>query len=686
MSEYVVNSQDPDVRMFKLLTSQEITNELKNLSKEYPRLCSLTTSQKAFGLTTAGGLDDCIFDKNEGCNNYFLTIEDKIAHPFDSESYQSLPEVFLSGAVHGNERVGPTTVVETAKLLLEAAWCEGMPSVLQAPADVNTEEGAEWLLQAEKGQDCRNDLKRRGIKDHQRQWLARLVTTRRIVVIPTANALGYDRSKREEDNIDPNRDFPFDILDPTQCMKSIAGRTINEIFRQHMFQIALTFHGGTEVVSYEWGAPTYNHVDSPDDKAQVEIGDGYSRFAGGFEGTKAYISGTMNDLVYAVRGGMEDWAYAGSWDPDRVIRCTPKINGSYDPMKTVYNESTLRAFNMLIETSNNKIPNAHLGSTESLLDYKASMKSNGHVARNIRLSLMAIDIVEPYVAIKELNGVPVTDDVVPMTNRYGSTCQNSKTMLVPSGQKEISVTWIVSGGFTVDYTTIIYTDWNDLPSSIECSSHPLDEELGSAFQTVQATNGVTRWHSNAMDGNGIAFTSTIDISAFQPGSKIAVFALARLDQAWTEQNSDNVKPEMPPMSHIVNARTSPRWRHESAGKVIQGRLDWYSIPLTVVISEDGQFNQIVELSNRFIIPDMDVKKAHNVPGLDEHDGESSPKSLEVGAFSLVAIAFIITFLLYMGLRKTLLRRFKKQRITIDEEDMFSNEFTFEEDIQLREMS
>ncbi len=57
-------------------------------------------------------------------------------------------------------------------------------------------------------------------------------------------------------------------------------------------------------MSYEWGAPTYLHKDSPDDLAQVEIGDGYARYAGGFAGTKEYVSGTMNDLVYYVRGGM----------------------------------------------------------------------------------------------------------------------------------------------------------------------------------------------------------------------------------------------------------------------------------------------------------------------------------------------------------------------------------------------
>jgi hypothetical protein len=297
---------DPNkIKSFSILSSHQITKELNDLEEQYPNLASLTTSQEEYDLPTAGNSKDCTFDNDtDGCYNYFLTIQDFVAHPFGSKSYQTLPEVFISGAVHGNERVGPTAVVEAARLLLDAASCEALPYSIPSSIDIDTEKGAQLLLKMERGQDCRNDLISKGINDDTRKWLARLVSTRRIIIIPSANALGYDRNERTEYDIDPNRDFPFDIRDKRQCMKTIAGRTINEIFRDHLFQIALTFHGGTEVVAYEWGAPTYLNLGSPDDVAQVEIGDGYSRFAGGFDGTKKYLSGTMNDLVYPVRGGM----------------------------------------------------------------------------------------------------------------------------------------------------------------------------------------------------------------------------------------------------------------------------------------------------------------------------------------------------------------------------------------------
>ena len=77
------------------------------------------------------------------------------------------PEVFFSGSVHGNERVGPTATIELARLLLE-----------------NYNYG-------------------------QNSWLKHLVDTRIIFIMPCANALGYYQNKREENGIDPNRDFPY---------------------------------------------------------------------------------------------------------------------------------------------------------------------------------------------------------------------------------------------------------------------------------------------------------------------------------------------------------------------------------------------------------------------------------------------------------------------------------------------
>lgn len=217
-------------------------------------------------------------------------------------------------------------MVETATLLLDSAACEAIPRGLP-PSSVETTftqttnnndnttseqliAASEWSKQLQIAHRCREDLERKGITGRYRKWLARLATTRRIVILPTANALGYFRNTREENGIDPNRDFPYDQKD-SKCMQTIAARTINELYRTHIFQLSLTFHAGMKAIGYEWGAPSYRKYLSPDDVAQAQIAEGYSRYAGTYAsynsvgGNKKnyYPFGSMNELVYPVNGG-----------------------------------------------------------------------------------------------------------------------------------------------------------------------------------------------------------------------------------------------------------------------------------------------------------------------------------------------------------------------------------------------
>ena len=195
-----------------------------------------------------------------------------------------------------------------AELLASSAYCESLPRIRYHPDSPSEDEKNHdeilWKQEVMSSNMCRQSLEEKGVPSPYRQWLARLASTRRIVIIPTANALGYSQNVRVENGIDPNRDFPFDIEKGNEgsCMQTIAGRSINELFRSHLFPIGLTFHGGMEVIGYEWGAPTYLNKDAPDAIAQDTIAEGYSRYANGFPSHRAYDYGTMYDKVYYVRG------------------------------------------------------------------------------------------------------------------------------------------------------------------------------------------------------------------------------------------------------------------------------------------------------------------------------------------------------------------------------------------------
>ena len=85
-----------------------------------------------------------------------------------------------------------------------------------------------------------------------------------------------------------------------------------------------------------------------------------TEFGGEFaEGDRApYGYGRLNDNVYPVNGGMEDWAYAASWEAGTLKRgCEPTTFGGYDITRTnEYDSASVRAFNILVETSDDKSP------------------------------------------------------------------------------------------------------------------------------------------------------------------------------------------------------------------------------------------------------------------------------------------------------------------------------------------
>ena len=50
----------------------------------------------------------------------------------------------------------------------------------------------------------------------------RMIKTRNLIIMPTANAYGYYHNTRTEHSVDPNRDFPYDST--SSCMKTSAIR------------------------------------------------------------------------------------------------------------------------------------------------------------------------------------------------------------------------------------------------------------------------------------------------------------------------------------------------------------------------------------------------------------------------------------------------------------------------------
>lgn len=492
---------------YKFRTYSEIVDTILALETKYPTFTEVFTVQDKYGLPQRSELK-CVRSGVSGpCLHYVIKITDESTLPDPSR-----PEVFFSGALHGDERVGPQSVVALAELLLDHAG-----------------------------------------RDDGNPWIKRLVATRTIVIMPTTNAYGYEKNTREEGSIDPNRDFPYSK--GSTCFQSMVARAVNEVWRDHLFQLSITFHGGTRSVSYEWGSN--NHVlsggsgsqISPDDKGQFYLGKAMSRFGGKFqEDSTYYPDGRMNDIVYAVDGGMEDWAYAASWEndyttPKPIGVCNPSTYGGYASTKSVYNTATHRSFNILVETSTSKSPTtASLGdssylSDAALADYLPTQTTLGHVPRNVRLSLLYIDIVQPYVTWK----------TTPPTAAGINTA--------------VSVQWEVAGSITVDSTQVKTSSKSDMSSA--------------TLSAVQS--GVTRWYhadmgTSTKPNNKGLFTTSL---TFTSAGTYYVQAIAIVDQDWAKQTG-TVVPNVKPQSHVVNARTNTNWSYSNSGKSVKGQTVWNS--------------------------------------------------------------------------------------------------------------
>ena len=250
---------------------------LKLWRREYADFVSVHTSQSEFGFPASPGtFDDCPYDEGvEGCFNYYLTIQDFRMHPKSSESSSQLPEVLWIGGIHDGdeEHYGTTILMETAKILLESAACEAKPETGQ-----NKHNNKE-LQECE---DCRSRLSELGINQRHRQWMARLVSTRRIVVIPIADPVSFDRNQHSLDGglSDAGIDSTSSSSGGHGCVPTVTTKTIRELFHAHMFQILMSFHSSSRLsrrwgIGYSWSNAVTAGMITPDNPVQRNIGQSF---------------------------------------------------------------------------------------------------------------------------------------------------------------------------------------------------------------------------------------------------------------------------------------------------------------------------------------------------------------------------------------------------------------------------
>ncbi|KAG2789358.1 hypothetical protein PC129_g809 [Phytophthora cactorum] len=635
-------SANPPSPPINYKTYAEMTRYLLELNATFPDVVQVSVAQDTYDLPYPEELQ-CIIDDEtkatEPCKQFLVHMTNHSTLASDPER----PEVFISGALHGNERVGPNAAIELVALFAHATSIYG------------------------------TDDKAKPTLDTQR-WLKQLVNTRNVLVTPMTNAYGYSHNHREELTVDPNRDYNY-MRSGAECMQTMTSRVVNEIWRDHIFQLAVTFHGGTRAVAYEWGSPDHYlngkesnpSEKSPDHMAQLQIGNTLANFAGVFPDGKLYPTGTMNDVVYGVSGGMEDWGYAASWEnqfydakSQPFHACEPSTFGGYPKEKTIYNNITHRAFNMLVETSNTKEPKAaDLGNFKELYEANVDFFRTegittefvGHVPRNVRLALMMIEMAQPLVRWVDAAGSSQSQEllnVFPAASLYTTnadqvtemgcgalawernevaTCSVSDCSVVNSVHSKVQIAWEVLGALTVDST------------HVQVSSSETFEDDAILMKTSIQKGTTRRFYEFASDSSQAAaanvdtlgtslFVTCLDLGNVT-SDKLYVRAVATVDQDWKKQGTgdEGPSPHVPPQSHLVNARTNPDWDFEWNGHRVKAALEWTSPVITVETAKKSEANDV----SSAIIPNSpvtDVPASFSPSGSTENESEDSDDSTD----------------------------------------------------------
>ncbi|KAA8498811.1 Zinc carboxypeptidase [Porphyridium purpureum] len=581
---------------FKYMSYAEMVAELHRLASEYPDVMRLEDAVETYSLPEGGlcrsGRDAARPDKP--CQVLVARIGLK---PVE----RSRPQMLVLGSMHGDEQLGAMIAFYLVKVMLE--------------------------------------------RYREDPWLGRLISSREIVVVPMPNPYGFDRMMRYEEVdgqlIDPNADFPYGPdSDPNPvgpggrngtegsgCLRALTSRVVHELFMSHIFRVALVFHGKKEFIGYSWSSESFcvprvrnqtadlasqsrsavtqadaqSSEDDSDDEDQMTCVDGYrapdanalsqvatfmSLFAGSFKGS-TFRSGALNDprIYHPSRGGMVDWAYSASFMPDQVLTCEPDQLHGYSRETTQVGNATNRCLTFVIETGHQVRPKEKdLGSSAGLYAAR-SKQGNGHVTRNIRLALMAADLMEPYVFF-------IANEEASSHRRSGGSNVDVVSALTRGGI--LSVKWSVGGALYVDQTYLVidvvrsnfsFTTKVQSGGSMWAQNHGVDG-YGERFAK---TEGV--FFSSRSANLRWAYSESISLYKYLPavyretGAMIRVRAVATVDQSWLEQpapNSGDARGRrLASQSHMARSRTDPDWFATNAGYDVRGKVLYMSEPIRV---------------------------------------------------------------------------------------------------------
>jgi hypothetical protein len=362
--------------------------------------------------------------------------------------------------------------------------------------------------------------------------LARLVVTRKIVAVPIADVAGFynrlvyelsDGSSaiQQYDNVSCDFPYPMHWTDAgngqqsTRCMSTYPARIVNELFHSHEFQLGVAFHGSESSPLGRIEIPTWSetlHEKSVDSEAMTQLAWAMSSFGAGNDMPQYDVTSmnlTSNSNSNECTGVlMEEFAFATGFpgagemgEQIQLKQCScgssPDDTGSCEyqaAQTTLYAAPSLRAFiaKVVAPYTHYDTLSCLAGFDDSNCDHSSDLyplSDSSNVGMNVRISLIAIDLVRPWTSVHSVAGVALRDDIVPKSPRLSEACTQTKAVKLPesSSINNVTVTWSVGGALNVDETAILYGEWSMLDKKIfNCHTRPTKQELDAYFSILRS--------------------------------------------------------------------------------------------------------------------------------------------------------------------------------------------------------
>ena len=597
----------------------DIFRIFKELSISCSHYIKIDTSQTRYNLDSINGCG-----KNNNCTNLIVFLTDFDSYTLDRPTY------YISGVVHGDEVIGPSSVTEFAKYFCDT------------------------------------------YKTRRTSLYHNILKNKLIIITPMTNAYGYYNGKREEqiyiksankyEFADPNRDFPYynsnDMI--KNCMRTITGRTINEIFNEFIIEGAITFHAGTSVLGYAWGNYVhtnkqnnkYKSTESPDYYAFDKIGEIMVKVSSSKNNLDSKINdyslGDMTSTVYPLDGALEDWAYGG-WENKEyenigtnlrpIKTCKPD---SFNPYQMNWKNNELdndiinydyklRCLMYLAEASVNKKPKIqdygindfNMNNNGDIFDFYKTTNFFGHIPRNMRLMYSGIDLISASIYL-DIENIKKTEDnnnnqiIIPfifmgcltlkkysihkipfehlskrILDKQYLHLNTNETTIISEVNKDINCYY----NNLVYYNLIIETQKNKNKRNLRNLQKDINNDPVHYFQRP---GGNYDYLGNML---GVKYINGTFVKEGRKGS-IYIIKGEGPDEMWG--NQENPDPKVSPQSHVVRSKLNSNYYVKNGNHSLKSNYYFYSYP--VVAYDDGDVQIVDDIDSFFYEKDFKFLK------------------------------------------------------------------------------